>query len=359
LVYNKNQKIKNKMKIKLEYIWLDGNKPEPMLRSKTKIYSPSIGQDGMHIKLPELRDLPQWTFDGSSTGQAEGNFSDLVLNPVKMCPDPLRDLAYLVLCEVLNPDGTPHSTNHRGNIQNSEMWIGFEQEYFIRERNGSILGWKKDEDMKPQGDYYCGVGANNVSGRNIMEDHLDACLSCGLEITGTNAEVALGQWEYQLFSKNALEAADDLWISRYILERIAERYNCYIEWSAKPVKGDWNGSGLHTNFSTEEMREEGGKEMFDEIFEVLQKYHDISISSYGSGNKDRLTGKHETQSIDKFTWGVSDRGASIRIPLTTKESDYKGYLEDRRPASNANPYLLLGTLTTLVSKALSKEVIEG
>jgi len=348
------------MKIKLEYIRLDGTRPEPQLRSKTRIYSPSIVLDGMHIRLPELSDLPQWTFDGSSTGQASGNFSDLVLNPVKMCPDPLRDLGYLVLCEVLNPDGTPHWTNHRGSIIKTDMWVGFEQEYFIRELEGNILGWKKDSsEMRPQGDYYCGVGAGNVAGRTIVEDHLDYCLSCGLEITGTNAEVALGQWEYQLFSKDALEAADNLWISRYILERVAERYNYKIEWAAKPVKGDWNGSGLHTNFSTEEMREEGGEDLFNSIFETLQTYHDISISSYGSGNEMRLTGKHETQSIDKFSWGVSDRGASIRIPLATKEEGFKGYLEDRRPASNANPYLLLGTLTTLVLTATEKKMIEN
>jgi len=345
------------MKIKLEYIWLDGTKPEPQLRSKTKVYSPSIGPDGMHLRLPELSDLPQWTFDGSSTGQASGNFSDLVLNPVKMCPDPLRDLGYLVLCEVLNPDGTPHETNHRANITKTDMWVGFEQEYFIKDLGGEIIGWTSE--MKPQGDYYCGVGAENVAGRSIMEEHLDYCLSCGLDITGTNAEVALGQWEYQLFAKDALEAADNLWISRYILERVAERYNFKIEWAAKPVKGDWNGSGLHTNFSTEKMREEGGEELFNSIFETLQQYHDISISSYGSGNEMRLTGKHETQSINKFSWGVSDRGASIRIPLTTKEEGFKGYLEDRRPASNANPYLLLGTLTTLVFKATENKMVES
>lgn len=340
------------MKIKLEYVWLDGTQPEPKLRSKTKIYSPSMGKDGIHLELPKLDSIPQWTFDGSSTGQAEGNFSDLVLNPVKMYPDPLRDLSYLVLCEVLHPDGTPHKTNRRpDSIGDDKMWIGFEQEYFIREKNGSILGWGSDREMKPQGDYYCGVGANNVSGREIMDEHLDACLACGLNLTGTNAEVALGQWEYQLFSENAVDAADDLWMSRYILERIAEKHNCYIEWGAKPITGDWNGSGLHTNFSTEAMREDGDEELFKSIFNMLEKYHDLSIANYGSGNDKRLTGKHETQSINKFSWGVADRGASIRIPLSTKENGYKGYLEDRRPASNANPYLIVGTLTRIVSKA--------
>ena len=348
------------MKIKLEYIWLDGTKPEPKLRSKTKIITPSLGKDGMHFELPKIDKLPKWTFDGSSTGQAEGNFSDLVLNPVKMCPDPLRDLSYLVLCEVLHPDGTPHESNKRAKCileeNTSDMWIGFEQEYFIRSKDGKILGWDNEEKLKPQGDYYCGVGANNVAGRNIMEEHLDACLACGLDITGTNAEVALGQWEYQLFSEKSLDAADDLWISRYILERIAEKHNCFIEWNAKPVNGDWNGSGLHTNFSTESMREDGGEDLFNSIFDMLQKYHDLSIANYGSGNDMRLTGKHETQSINRFSWGVADRGASIRIPLSTKENEYRGYLEDRRPASNANPYLIVGTLTRIVSKAI--ETIE-
>lgn len=336
------------MKIKLEYIWLDGTKPEPNLRSKTKIHTAPLGKDGIYPQLPKLEDLQEWTFDGSSTKQAEGNYSDLILKPVKMYPDPTRDLSYLVLCEVMHPDGTPHESNCRPAALSNEtdMWIGFEQEYFIREgRNGKILGWKENaEEMKPQGDYYCGVGANNSSGRNIMEDHLDACLACGLEITGTNAEVALGQWEYQIFAKDAVQASDDLWISRYILQRVAEKYGCFIEWSAKPVEGDWNGSGLHTNFSTKEMRETGGIELFESILKEMENNHKVSILSYGSGNDKRLTGKHETQSIDKFSYGVSDRGASVRIPLSTKESGYKGYLEDRRPAANANPYLVIGSL---------------
>jgi glutamine synthetase len=345
------------MKIKLEYIWLDGTNPESKLRSKTKVLTASLGKDGMHFELPKIDKLPKWTFDGSSTGQSEGNFSDLVLNPVKMYPDPLRDLSYLVLCEVLHPDGTPHKTNKRcvaiDSMNGNDMWIGFEQEYFIKDRSGDILGWDGDARfMRPQGDYYCGVGANNVAGRSIMEEHLDACLACGLNITGTNAEVALGQWEYQLFSEDALAAADDLWVSRYILERIAEKHNSYIEWGAKPVEGDWNGSGLHTNFSNREMREEGGEELFNSIFDSLKTYHELSISAYGSGNEKRLTGKHETQSINKFSWGVADRGASIRIPLSTKEDGYKGYLEDRRPASNANPYLIVGTLVNIVSRAI-------
>ena len=340
------------MRLKLEYIWLDGARPEPKMRSKTKIYTTQMGKDGMYPQLPKLEDLPEWTFDGSSTKQAEGNYSDLVLKPVKMCPDPLRDLSYLVLCEVMHPDGTPHDSNCRPAAAANEtnMWIGFEQEYFIRDaKSGRILGWKENPlEMKPQGDYYCGVGSDNVAGRNIMEEHLDACLSCGLEITGTNAEVALGQWEYQIFAKDAVEASDDLWISRYILQRVAERYGCTIDWGAKPIDGDWNGSGLHTNFSTKEMREIGGLEMFESIFSELEKNHSVSIFSYGSGNDKRLTGKHETQSIDKFSYGVSDRGASVRIPLSTKENGYKGYLEDRRPSANANPYLIVGSLGYII-----------
>jgi glutamine synthetase len=347
------------MKIKLEYIWLDGKKTEPRLRSKTKVHSCEIGKDGMHYHLPKLEELPQWTFDGSSTGQAEGNFSDLVLNPIKMIPDPLRDLSYLVLCEVLKSDQTPHETNMRRHIESEvNMWIGFEQEYFIRDRSGKILGWSENsEDMRPQGDYYCGIGSHNVAGREIMEEHLDACLASGIEITGTNAEVALGQWEYQIFSNDMIAAADDLWLSRYILERIAEKYSLSIEWEAKPVQGDWNGSGLHTNFSTEEMREKGGIELFESVFDSMKEYHDLSISSYGSGNEKRLTGKHETQSIDKFTYGVADRGASVRIPLSTKQNGYKGYLEDRRPASNANPYRIIMSLSLIVNKA-HKQILE-
>jgi glutamine synthetase len=329
---------------KFEYIWLDGYTPEPNLRSKTKVIN--FTKEDFTIS-----DIPMWTFDGSSTKQAEGIDSDCLLKPVKMIKDPQRKNGYLVLCEVLNPDETPHISNTRSKItDDSNLWLGFEQEFFIYKK-GLPLG-HSEVSLRPQGEYYCGIGHENVSGRDIIEHHLDVCISAGLNMTGINAEVALGQWEYQVMGKGTLEACDQLIISRYLLNRLSETYGVSIEYHPKPLGNtDWNGSGMHTNFSTKLMREEGGKELFDEIFRVLKSNHQKHIEVYGSDNDKRLTGKHETQSIDKFSWGVSDRGASIRIPQSTVKNGWRGYLEDRRPASNACPYKIAKQLTESLKQA--------
>jgi glutamine synthetase len=234
------------------------------------------------------------------------------------------------------------------------MWVGFEQEYFIY--NGELpLGHKKGL-MKGQGEYYCGIGSDNVSGRNIVEHHLDVCLAAGLNVTGINAEVALGQWEFQVMGKGTYEACDQLIICRYLLQRLAETYEVSINYNPKPLMGDWNGSGLHTNFSTKHMREVGGKDYFEMMFLSLKKNHEKHIENYGSDNKMRLTGKHETQSIEKYSYGVGDRGASIRIPKSTAEN-WKGYIEDRRPASNADSYkVVLEIIKSLKSTETLMEI---
>ena len=330
---------------KLEYIWLDGYQPEANLRSKTKI----LKTDSF---AGELDRVPMWSFDGSSTQQAEGHSSDCILKPVGVYPDSSRKNAWLVMCEVMNPDGTPHATNERAKIQEEDegYWFGYEQEYTFVD-NGRPLGFPENGFPPPQGMYYCSVGHENVTGRDIVEEHLDACLDAGIDITGINAEVMLGQWEFQCFGKGAKKASDDLWISRYLLYRIAEKYGIYVEFAPKPVKGDWNGSGMHTNFSNKEMREVGGEDLFKAICESFRPVHEEHISVYGSDNHERLTGLHETQHIDEFSYGVSDRGSSIRIPIAVLEDGWKGYLEDRRPASNADPYK--------VSARIIKTIKEG
>ncbi len=335
------------MKVKLEYVWLDGYKPEPNLRSKTKI----VELDSFN---GELEKVPSWSYDGSSTMQAEGNKSDCILKPVRTYYDADRNNGWLVMCEVLNPDGTPHPSNTRAKIKNdntNDYWFGFEQEYTLVV-SGRPLGFPSDGYPAPQGMYYCAVGSTNVAGREIVEEHLDLCLEAGIDITGINAEVMLGQWEFQCFGKGAKQSSDDLWISRYLLFRVAEKYGVNIEFSPKPVKGDWNGSGLHTNFSNKNMRENGSKELFISICETLSDNHAEHIAVYGSDNHQRLTGLHETQHIEKFSYGISDRGASIRIPVPTIESDWQsGYLEDRRPASNADPYRIASRIMQTVSEA--------
>lgn len=332
-------------KFKFEYIWLDGYQPEPNLRSKTKVLD-FDSFDGDVSKLPE------WSFDGSSTKQAEGHSSDCLLKPVAAYPDAARKNAWLVVAEVLNPDGTPHVSNTRALIDDDseDYWFGFEQEYVFM-HNGMPLGFPEKGYPKPQGPYYCAVGYGNIAGRDIVEEHLDACLEAGLSITGINAEVMLGQWEYQCFGKGPKKASDDMVISRYLLHRISEKYGVTVELHPKPIKGDWNGSGLHTNFSNAEMREAGGEALFTAICEAFRPVHKEHIDVYGSSNNERLTGLHETQSIEKFSYGVSDRGASIRIPVSTAQT-WKGYLEDRRPASNADPYRISARIIKTVKSAL-------
>ena len=323
------------MSYKLEYIWLDGYTPEPMLRSKTKIV-PSQPADPS--------ECPMWSFDGSSTQQAEGSSSDCLLKPVRIVNDPSRKNGSLVMCEVLTADGEVHPSNLRGTFEDDPgLWLGFEQEYTLMQ-DGAPLGFPRGGYPSPQGPYYCSVGVDNCVGRHIVENHLDTCLEAGLSVTGINAEVLKGQWEYQLFGKGAKQAADDLWLSRYLLYRNAEEHGVRVELHPKPVKGDWNGSGMHTNFSTPAIRDQGGEELIKSICEKFAKVHEEHIAAYGSDNDQRLTGLHETQSIDKFSYGISDRGASIRIPVSTVQNGWKGYLEDRRPASHADPYKVVARI---------------
>jgi glutamine synthetase len=335
------------MKVKLEYVWLDGYTPEPNLRSKVKIIDYKDISKGYNQSIV----VPEWNFDGSSTKQADTGNSDRILKPIASYIKDTTSTIY-ILCEVMNPDGTPHESNMRSRLEKEQedLWFGFEQEYFIREEiNGNILGHKRNI-LKGQGEYYCGVG-HNVIGRDFVEKHMDMCLDYGIEITGTNAEVALGQWEYQVFSMGKLKAGDDLWMSRYFLYKISEQYGYHIELHPKPLThGEWNGSGLHTNFSNNKMREEGGKEYFESLFSSLDSRHWEHIKDYGSSNDMRLTGKYETQSIDKFSWGISDRGASIRVPQATADN-WKGYVEDRRPGSNADPYKIIYQIDKSIKNA--------
>lgn len=337
-------------KIKFEYIWLDGGKPEASLRSKTKV----LEMDFFH---GDVKILPIWSYDGSSTNQATGDRSDCLLKPRTVYRDPARENGYLVMCEVLNPDGTPHKTNTRQGIADDhDFWFGFEQEYVLT-RNGKPIGFPENGYPRPQGPYYCSVGYGNCAGREIVEEHFDQCLDAGISLTGINAEVLLGQWEYQCFGKG-VKAGDDLWVTRYLLHRVCEKYQITVEFHPKPIQGDWNGSGMHCNFSTGAMRKTGGKELFMEVCEKFALTHKEHIAVYGSDNDQRLTGLHETQSIRKFSYGISDRGASIRIPVGTAEN-WKGYLEDRRPASNADPYLIIGRIMKTLNEVEVKPISNG
>ncbi len=328
-------------KVKAEYIWIDGHKPTAKLRSKTKIFEGPV---------KSLDDIPMWGFDGSSTMQAEGSDSDCMLKPVYYLPDPIRggdDI--LVMNEVRKPDGSIHESNTRARLveiaekhKDEDAWFGIEQEYtFFKGR--SPLGWPNGGYPAPQGPFYCGVGADEVFGRDIVEDHMDICLQAGIQISGINAEVMPGQWEFQVGSLGPLEVSDQLWIARWVLYRIAENYGVNATLHPKPVKGDWNGAGAHANFSTKPMRENGGLKIIESACEKLGRKHEEHIAVYGAHNEERLTGLHETCALHEFRYGVSDRGASIRIPMDTANNG-KGYLEDRRPSANMDPYQVCAAL---------------
>lgn len=332
---------------KLEYIWLDGYKPTQSLRSKTKIEGDFSGK---------LEDCPNWSFDGSSTEQAPGGSSDCILKPVYICKDPQRKDAYLVMCEVLDSTGKPHESNGRALIEDddNDFWFGFEQEYFLWDpETNKPLGFPAGGYPGPQGPYYCSVGAKNAFGREIVEEHLDACLEAGLNVEGINAEVAAGQWEFQIFAKGAKEAGDEIWVARYLLERIGEKYGVSINWHCKPLgQLDWNGSGMHANFSNTLLRTAGSEDVYKKILEAFRPVVKEHIAVYGADNDQRLTGKHETASIHDYSYGVSDRGASIRIPLYTVQKGWKGYLEDRRPNSAADPYKVAARIIKTVKSAI-------
>ena len=331
-------------KSKLEYIWLDGYKPTQNLRSKTKVVEDFDGK---------LESCSMWAFDGSSTQQADGGSSDCLLKPVAIYPDPVRRNGWLVMNEVLNSDGSAHESNGRATINDDDddFWFGFEQEYFLWDPETNLpVGFPKDQT--PQGQFYCSVGAKNTFGREVMDRHLDICIDAGINVEGTNAEVAAGQWEFQTFAKGAAKAGDEMWVARYLLERLAEEYGLSIEYHPKPLGDtDWNGSGMHANFSNTTLRTCGSKETYEKICEAFRPVVKEHIAVYGAYNDQRLTGKHETQSIHEFSYGVSDRGASIRIPIMTVENGYKGWLEDRRPSSNGDPYKIAAIIIKTVKSA--------
>ena len=339
--------------IRLEYIWLDA---EQKFRSKTKIHR-------FHTVFT-LADLPQWNYDGSSTGQANTRDSEVVLIPKFYCRDPQFEKdAYLVLCttHVLDHYKTliAHTTNTRqyaerafgGETEKQEPMFGLEQEFFIISRKtGLPLGFDGTGNQAPQGPYYCGVGAGRAFGRHFVNEVVQLALAAGLPVTGSNFEVAPGQAEIQICG-TGINAADQLTILRYLLVITGEKknYNYEINFDPKPLKGDWNGTGCHINISTKAMRE-GPMENIMSAINCLKATHSKAIQIYGEGNSERLTGKHETSSIDEFTWGVADRGASIRVPRHVL-ADGKGYIEDRRPAGNVDPYLALALIMNSLNSA--------
>jgi glutamine synthetase len=334
------------MPYRAEYIWIDGQKPTSKLRSKTKIVA--SGQEP-----------PLWGFDGSSTEQASGELSDCVLRPVLVRPDPIRgNENVLVLCEVLTPDMEPHPSNTRAacvktyeKYKDQDPWFGLEQEYTFF-KDGRPHGWPIGGYPAPQGGYYCGIGSDEIWGRDVVENHTVACLEAGLEISGTNAEVMIGQWEFQIGPLDPVAVGDHLWMARWLLYRLAEDCDISAHLNPKPVEGDWNGAGMHANFSTAAMRE--SYEPIIAACEALGTKADEHVENYGAGIQRRLTGLHETAPWTEYSYGVSNRGASVRIPWQTAR-EQRGYIEDRRPNANADPYTVARLMTETICSALADE----
>ncbi|MCD8520200.1 MAG: glutamine synthetase beta-grasp domain-containing protein [Alphaproteobacteria bacterium] len=340
-----------------EYIWLGGGSYDIReLRSKACVIDLPAN--------PKVSDFKEWSFDGSSTGQADGHDSDCILKPVTFISDPVRGEGnYLVLCEVYDPDGeTPHASNSRAQLRavldaggaKQDPWMGFEQEYTLFQGR-TPLGWPEQGYPGPQGPYYCGVGSEEIFGREVVEDHARACMEAGLMFYGINAEVMPGQWEFQIGYRgskedksDALTICDHTYLARWLLYRIAEDYGIRVSFDNKPVKGDWNGAGMHTNVSTKDTRDKSkGKAAIAKAVELLSKKHPEHIAVYGHNLHERLTGHHETCDINTFKSGAADRGCSIRIPRQVETKGY-GYFEDRRPGANSDPYLVAARIVTTI-----------
>ena len=358
-IYNKSKKVI------AEYIWIDGTGINMRSKSRT-----------LDDPVKDLNSLPLWNYDGSSTGQAQTADSEIILKPVAYYPDPFRGGDNLiVMCSTYRwvdkgrSEMIPADTNFRhfaelifNEAKIHDPWFGLEQEYTLFERENSFekwpLGWPEGGYLAPQGPYYWGVGNTAWYGRKVMDLHYQACLGANLHISGVNAEVMPGQMEFQIGPWGGIEASDQLWAARYLLGRVTEDLNIFLDFHPKPIGGDWNGAGWHANLSTKETREEGGIKIINDAIECLKHAHADHIKVYGVDNELRLTGKHETWDINTFKAGVGDRGASIRIPSSTLLRQ-RGHFEDRRPASNMDPYVVCSMMlsTSLLKGKYRQELL--
>lgn len=331
----------------IEYLWLDGKNT---IRSKTKVTD---------LNYNTINEVPNWNYDGSSTYQASTESSEVFLYPIKLYKNPFVKNGYFVICKTSDPLCSVSIAESILTNTSDQPMFGLEQEFFIIDNTtGKPLGWPINGEPKAQGDYYCSVGASCAFGRNYLDECMEKLLEMNIPITGMNYEVAPGQAEFQVCGFG-MEACHGMLMLRYVLARIGEKYNYSIEYDPKPILGNWNGSGCHVNFSTSSMREDNGYEIIKKCMEYLQENHVNDLKLYGKNNEKRLTGKHETSSMYKFTYGVANRSSSVRIPTQTA-LDNKGYFEDRRPAANIDPYLVCANLYNvccLNHKSLSENEI--
>lgn len=340
--------------VRVSYVWLSGKDTHHDIRGKDRTLYFSDAQLKMsNEELLSSGAFPIWNFDGSSTEQAKGLDTEILIHPVRVFTSPLTKYAdvkrYVVLSECFLANGEPTPDNTRyiarqvfaADTKDLKPWFGMEQEYVLM-KNDRPYGWPEGGYPAPQGPYYCGNGVVAL-GRAFADRHYEVALSMGLKVSGTNAEVMPSQWEYQVGPCEGIEMGDHLVIARWLYLRLLEESGVDINYEAKPIRGDWNGSGLHTNFSTEETRAPGGLAKIHEYVERMRSTVREDIPFYGAENNVRLTGKHETSRYDQFSYGVGTRGTSIRIPNQVN-IDKSGYFEDRRPAGNGDPYLISARL---------------
>ncbi len=351
----------SKQPVRVSYVWCSGKDSHHDLRSKDKtLYLTAADAAKEPQALLDAGVFPEWNFDGSSTEQAKGLDTEILVRPVKAYKNVLPSYAadvkrFIVLCECFLPSGQPTKDNYRflarqvfaEDKTNSKPWYGMEQEMVLVDiATNWPLGWPSLGFPAPQGPYYCGNGSKAAGslGRKYHDKFYELALSMGLTISGTNAEVLPSQWEYQVGPCEGIDIGDQMIMSRWLYLRLLEDEGIDVDFRAKPFpQGDWNGSGLHTNFSTEATRAEGGIQAIYEYIDRLSKTVEIDVPFYGQDNNTRLTGAHETSRIDQFGFGVGTRGTSIRIPNQVN-NEKKGYFEDRRPAADADPYLVAARL---------------
>lgn len=327
----------------IQYIWLDS---EQKARTKSRtLYL----EDGL-----DYTKIPIWNYDGSSTNQATTNISEVIIKPCDIFPNPLINFdSYIVLCDTYDIYGNPLSSNTRYNAnkifeqtKKKEPWFGIEQEYVIYDyKTNKPIGWPINSFPEKQGKYYCGVGPY-MYGKEIAQEHYIMCLKAGVTISGINAEVMPGQWEFQIGPCTGIKAGDHMTIAKYLLDVVAEKHGCYISYKPKPEPGDWNGSGCHVNYSSKKMRLDGGYRYIQKAIQRLSLKHSLHLQNYGD-NSLRLCGTHETSSKECFTSGVASRSTSVRIPYNVP-TDNKGYFEDRRPASDCDPYIVTSLMTSTI-----------
>jgi len=345
-----------------EYVWLDA---DGVTRSKTMT---------MTARPIKVTDLKVWNYDGSSTGQADGHNSEVLLKPRAIFNDPFRGYPHvMVLADAWQAwDDQPAKNNTRATCAETmqmykslDPWFGIEQEYTLMkpgrvgEKAKTPLGFNKDDsEPAPQGPYYTGAGYNVAIGRPVADEHYKMCMEAGVKISGINAEVMPGQWEFQVGPCRGIEMGDHLTMARYIMLRVTEKHDCVCSFDPKPKEGDWNGAGCHTNFSVTPMRSPGGYDTIIKVCEAFGKVAKEHIAEYGEGNDKRLTGKHETCDINTFKYGVANRGASIRIPRDAEKAG-RGYMEDRRPAANCDPYRVTNIIMKTTGECLNAEIVEA